>query len=297
MSDEVEKRLEQIEWLDLEALVKQQPPALDFVLPGLLSGTVGALVSPGGTGKSMWALQAAIAVAGGPDMLNFAGMSDTWVCSPERVVFLTAEDPKCILHHRFHAVGQGLSKGGRGLSGVYENLRVAPLLGLGSDLMSPPWRRWIERFTRGARLVILDTLRRFHRLDENSGPDMTGIVRYVEWLCLENGTTVLFLHHTSKIGALNRGDSQQAARGHSVLTDDVRFQANLVGMTQEQAAERNISEDRRLFVRLAFPKINYCSPIPDQWYRRGKGGVLEPAMLERQSKSKRRGGKFHAYHG
>ncbi|WP_223930831.1 helicase RepA family protein, partial [Aeromonas caviae] len=38
-------------------------------------GTVGALVSPGATGKTMLALQAAVTVSGGPDMLDFASMS------------------------------------------------------------------------------------------------------------------------------------------------------------------------------------------------------------------------------
>ncbi|MEJ8667500.1 MULTISPECIES: AAA family ATPase, partial [Gammaproteobacteria] len=35
------------------------PPPLDYVLPNMVAGTVGALVSPGGAGKSMLALQLA----------------------------------------------------------------------------------------------------------------------------------------------------------------------------------------------------------------------------------------------
>ncbi|WP_223925546.1 AAA family ATPase, partial [Aeromonas caviae] len=37
---------------------QQEPPQLDFIWPGFLAGTVGALVAPGATGKSFWALQA-----------------------------------------------------------------------------------------------------------------------------------------------------------------------------------------------------------------------------------------------
>ena len=297
MSNEVETRLEQIEFLDIQALVKQQPPPLDFVLPGLLSGTVGALISPGGTGKSMFALQAAITVAGGPDTLNLADMCDAWDLTSGPVVFLTAEDPEVVLHGRIHAVGQALDNGD-GLSSVYETLRIAPLLGLGADLMSLDWRRWVEANTRGARLLVFDTLRRFHRLDEINGDDMAGIIRYMEHVCLENATTVLFLHHTSKTGALNRGDSQQASRGHSVLTDDARFQANLIGMTPEEATEYNLENRRRRFVRLAFPKTNYSAPIPDQWFSRRSGGVLERKTLEQNKcKGSRQGGRVHAYKG
>ncbi len=41
------------------------PPPLDYVLPNMVAGTVGALVSPGGAGKSMLALQLAAQIAGG----------------------------------------------------------------------------------------------------------------------------------------------------------------------------------------------------------------------------------------
>jgi cell division protein FtsX len=40
-----------------------EPPELDFIWPGFLAGTVGALVAPGATGKSYWALEAAMALA------------------------------------------------------------------------------------------------------------------------------------------------------------------------------------------------------------------------------------------
>lgn len=39
------------------------PPPLDYVLPNMVAGTVGALVSPGGAGKSMLALQLAAQIA------------------------------------------------------------------------------------------------------------------------------------------------------------------------------------------------------------------------------------------
>lgn len=39
---------------------QQEPPQLDFIWPGFLAGTVGALVAPGATGKSFWALEAAM---------------------------------------------------------------------------------------------------------------------------------------------------------------------------------------------------------------------------------------------
>lgn len=277
-----------VDWLDLRRAVEQEPPALDFVMPGFKAGTVGALVSPGGAGKTMLALQAAITVSGGPDMLDFAGMDADWHHTAGHVVVLTAEDPADVLHKRFHAIGQRLSPAER--KAMFDNLSVAPVLGRGADVMTAPWRRWIEGVTREARLVIIDTLRRFHRLEENDGRHMAGLMAYMEQLCRENSTTVLFLHHTSKAGARDGGDSQQASRGSSVLTDNARYQANLIGMSPEQAKQFDVDESfRRSFVRLSFSKLNYSAPLQDRWLRRGAGGVLEPVeMLEVASSKKGR---------
>jgi regulatory protein RepA len=57
--------------IDIMGAFETEPPELDFIWPGFLSGTVGALVAPGATGKSFWALEAAMAVAApGADLLG-----------------------------------------------------------------------------------------------------------------------------------------------------------------------------------------------------------------------------------
>jgi hypothetical protein len=50
-------------FIDLANCFEIAPEPLDFVLPGFLAGTVGGLVSPGGVGKSTFALEICIAVA------------------------------------------------------------------------------------------------------------------------------------------------------------------------------------------------------------------------------------------
>lgn len=291
LPEQGEPNLHGFQWLDLRRAVEQAPEPLDFVLPGFKSGTVGALVSPGATGKTMLALQAAVTVSGGPDMLDFASMDAAWRRTAGRVVFLTGEDPADVLNGRFHAIGQRLNTAEK--QALFENLSVAPLVGHGADVMTFEWRRWIADVTLNARLVVIDTLRRFHQLDENDGGHMARLLAYMEQLCRENSTTVLFLHHTSKAGALNGGDAQQASRGSSVLTDNARFQANLVGMTTEQAKQFDVDENcRRNFVRLSFPKVNYSAPIPDQWFRRRDGGLLEPAILGRGTFKNAKAGSF-----
>ena len=265
------------EFLDLRKAIEQEPEPLDFVFPGLLAGTVGALVSPGETGKTMAMLQTAITLSGGADTLKLEGLGG-WICQPGKVLFLSAEDPAEVLQQRVHALGAHVTREQR--QAVYQNLQIAPLVGRGADLMNQGWASWIMQQSEGKRLVVIDTLRRFHVLDENDGGQMADLVGRLEILCRQAGTTVLFLHHTSKAGGMQSGDAQQASRGSSVLTDNARFQGNLVGMSQGEAKEFDVDESRRrFFVRLSFAKLNYSAPLPDQWYRRTEGGVLLPAQL------------------
>lgn len=264
-------------WLDVSAAFSAPPPPLDFVLPGLKSGTVGSVVAAGATGKTLLALQLATLVSGGIDTLGLAGQE--WRPTGGRVLYLSAEDPADVLATRLHAIGAALDDTAR--AAVHANLFVAPLIGCGADLGSSHWQQWIMRVATGARLAIFDTMRRFHTKDENDGGAMAGVLAVLERLCLQAGTTVLFLHHTNKTGALNGSEEQQASRGSSVLTDNVRWQANMAVMTVQQAKSACIRDDeRKRYVRLSFPKINYAAPIADRWFQRGAGGVLRPVELD-----------------
>lgn len=56
--------------LNLISAFTELPPPIDYVLPNMVAGTVGAIVSPGGAGKSMLVFQLAAQIAGGPDLLD-----------------------------------------------------------------------------------------------------------------------------------------------------------------------------------------------------------------------------------
>lgn len=262
--------------LDLRNAFTTQPPPLDFVLPGMIAGTVGALVAQGGAGKSWIALELAMAVAGGPDLLE-VGIEAT---GP--VLYLPAEDPELALRHRLFAAAPQFDDTAR--NQLAEALEVVPLMGRAVDLMTPAWASAVERMAEGKRLVVIDTLRRFHSGDENSAGDMAKLLGVMERLCASTGASMLFLHHTAKGAALNgAGDQQQASRGSSVLVDNVRGgQFNLSGMTEAEARGHGVDPgDRRQFVRLVQAKANFGAPIPDMWFRRADGGILMPAGIEK----------------
>ena len=262
--------------LDLRNAFTTEPPPLDFVLPGMIAGTVGALVAQGGAGKSWIALELAMAVAGGPDLLEI-GIEAT---GP--VLYLPAEDPELALRHRLFDAAPQLDDAAQ--AQLAEALEIVPLMGRAVDLMTPAWASAVERMAEGKRLVVIDTLRRFHSGDENSSSDMAKLLGVMERLCASTGTSMLFLHHTAKGASLNgSGDQQQASRGSSVLVDNVRgCQWNLVGMSEAEARGHGVDPgDRRQFVRLVQAKVNFGAPILDKWFRRADGGILLPAGIER----------------
>jgi len=261
--------------LDLRNAFSQQPLPLDFVLPGMIAGTVGALVAQGGAGKSWIALEMGIAVAGGPDLLEMG------ISSHGNVLYLPAEDPTLAIKHRLYAARMAVAGS---IDRLAEALEIVPLMGRAVDLMVPAWSDAIQRMAEGKRLVIIDTLRRFHSADENSAGEMARLLGILEHICAQTGTSILFLHHTAKSAALNgAGDVQQASRGSSVLVDNVRGgQFNLSGMSEAEARALGVElGDRKGFIRLVQAKANFGAPMPDQWFRRIEGGLLVPARIER----------------
>ena len=269
--------------INLRNVFANKPRAPDFVLPGLVAGTVGALVSPGATGKSFWALEVAAAVAGAGDLLRIG------VEKHGRVLVVAAEDPAPILELRLHALGQQLDE--RGRDAAAENLDVMPAMALGIDLHggdAPAWAATIIQRGQGCRLIVIDTLSRVHSGEENERRDAAKIMRLLELIAARTGAAVVYLHHITKSVALNgQGNEQQAARGSSVWIDEARWAGFLKTMDPKEAAEWPVDEEmRRNFVRYGVNKANYCAPILDVWLRRDVGGVLVPAGLVKAKKGK-----------
>ncbi|MBL4572947.1 MAG: AAA family ATPase [Gammaproteobacteria bacterium] len=269
--------------VDIIAAFQTTPPQLDFIWPGFLAGTVGALIAPGATGKSFWALEAAMSVA-----CNVPG-GDLVGLSPEhtgRVVYIAGEDPIPSLTRRVHAIGKHLSPDAR--YAIAYNLTIKPIIGQRFNLMNDKHLAILVEYCTNSRLLVLDTLNRIHQLDENSNSDMSRLLRSLEYVSSTTGCAILFLHHTSK-GSARDGqlDQQQAARGASALIDNTRWCGFVAKMTKEEAENlsegaggQSISENRRgLFVRFGISKQNYDVTPLDRWYKRCEGGVLLPAEL------------------
>lgn len=292
--------------MDIFSTCTVAPAPLNFVLPGMLAGTVNSIVSSGGVGKSMLALEISLLKAGGIDILGGSfGLAAT-----DKVTILAVEDPEIILQHRVHDIFKyardGFSESGWSPANSFspskwaENCRIIPLSGTGFRVDDAPGFERICDYAEGQDLVIVDTLRRCHCQDENDNGEMSTLLNIFERATLRTGTTFLLLHHVPKPNGMT---TQATARGASSITDNMRYIATMRTMSSDEAQKLEINEKERWKHVIFEPsKNNYCPPVAGFWYTKTHGGVLEyqgvlddfllkVADVPKTYKKQKRGGK------
>ncbi|AXF10005.1 DNA helicase [Paraburkholderia graminis] len=274
--------------LDIRKALSEPPPPLDHVLPGLLAGTVGALIGPGGVGKTMLLMQIACDIAAGKPVGGGILTPHKLSGTGAPVVFLLAEESRDVMQWRLQAALHGIQemaefKDAGACDALVERLSrhllVYPLagakrLGLVADghVVEDALSK-VAEMAKSARLLIVDPLRRFHSGEENDSSHMTNVVGAFERIAAQSGAAVLLSHHANRSSVLaGAGEHASASRGSSALTDSIRWQANLSAVTESTAGYLGIAEPhRRNFVRLDIAKANYGS----------KG--FEPLILRRDA--------------
>ncbi|MEX3944814.1 helicase RepA family protein [Paraburkholderia sp. BR10937] len=289
--------------LNIRHILTTPPPALDHVLPGLLAGTVGALIAPGGVGKTMLLTQIGCAIAAGLPILGGALTGSN--PAPGKVVLLLAEEPAGVVHHRLHGVAEQLKQSMALpsheklqdlLAHLEGNLDIYPLSGHGSLVHFGDGKEeygHLVALCKGARLVVFDPLRRFHDGDENDTATMTAIVNKFERLAHDTGAAVLIAHHANRMSmTTGGGEHAYASRGCTALTDGVRWQANLSPVSELLASEFRIPKSElRQYVRLDTPKTNYVGSFETVVLRKaqhsGAMTLWPPAGTPKQSSAPR----------
>lgn len=287
----VPRKLEKETVGDWALCFAKKNPKPVFLWDGFLAGSVGALIASGGVGKSFLGLGLGISLTS-KDMIGFNGVNVA-----NKVVYLTAEDPLVILQDRMSHFGIHLNESER--QNVIKNFTVQSIHGYSPELLNNKgdrneiWISAIKRLAEGKKLLMMDTLRKFHKAEENDSGHMTHLTQILDEIASETGCSILFLHHTNKISTLSgQGGNQSASRGSSALVDNIRYQMNLSVMTEAEAIKKGVAEDlRHNFVKLESAKLNYSKNKGDWWFRRGEGGVLLKAVFDNSyqiSKSKDR---------
>lgn len=271
--------------IDLRHAAEHEPEPIDEIFQGFVVGSVGGFIAPGATGKSYWALEAALAIA-----CSVAG-GDVLGLQPRKsgpVLYLSSEDPSSILEHRLHHIFKCISQAAR--EDIYKNMTLRQVMGYKIDLMDRADMQKLLRWSEGKRLVVIDTISRFHCLDENKNSEMSLVLKQLEMLARKTGAAVLFLHHVDKGSAREGVITQQSARGASALVDNARWSGFVAKMSEKECetlADGGTiigKEQRTAYLKMGNCKTNYGPMGAEKWYRFREGGVLHPVELQYVSK-------------
>ena len=277
LSDEQLKKLKYNDnhgLIDWDRATHKATPSIDFVLPGLPLGVVGSIVASGGTGKGYVSFELCLGISVSKDLLEL-GIKNTG----DNVLYLSAEDNQTILEHRVASLIDHLDD--NELLVAKKHIAIQSISGFADlkliDQNGNKVDEWVNRLEKACstrRLVIIDTLRRFHRAEENDSGAMSYLIAILEEIAHKTKCSILFTHHLSKAGT---------SRGSTVLHANIRWQLYLENMTTKEAENLGVDNDcTHKFVKInsEFSKLNYDKKRGDIWLRRVEGGILIPAVFD-----------------
>ena len=206
-------------------------PERQWLVPELIpANQVTMLGGDGGVGKSLLALQLAVATATGRDWIGLRPQSG-------RTIYLTAEDDQDELHRRLAAI---LSQQGITFSDL-QNLTLRSLAGedallavadaRSSTLKPTPLLAELDQTISdiGAGLLILDTLADLHSGQENDRAVARQFIGLLRGLALRHDCTILLLAHPSLTGI----SSGSGLSGSTAWNNSVRSRLYLERVTED----------------------------------------------------------------
>jgi hypothetical protein len=232
----------------------------------LLRGFVTVLVAPGGTGKSVYAMTVAAALASGVPLLG------DHIFMPVKAAILNLEDPLDELDRRLAAIMMRHQLEDYHLedrlfmhSGEDRALAMAELDEDGFTVIHPDENALIEQIKNNdIGLIVVDPFAESHSLEENNNPQMVKAAAAWRHVARATGCAVMLVHHVRK-GAVTDID---AARGAKALTDSARVGLLLSQMTEDDAKLMYVEPDeRRFYVRLDNAKANLAPPGKAKWMK------------------------------
>ncbi len=245
------------------AFSKILPPPV-YVLPSLRPRTVGLIVAQEGVGKSFLALEIGLAKASGCDLTGIG------ITGPGKgVVYFSKEDPPEIIEERLQSIAPFLQGESRAKA---DELEIISLYGHPATLVSEKStvnENLIRKFIKtgsGKDLLIFDTLRKLHDLEENSSGEMKVLLEIFDQIALETGAAVLLIHHTNKSANLNgqQGD-QSSVRGSNAIVGNTRWSLHLETVKDGSGNKR---------IKVTIPRASYGPEGGEWWLERTEGGVL-----------------------
>lgn len=273
------------EWLSdaliTDDMLNTTPPAREHLICGLLpAGVVGIIGAPGGTGKSMCALQMSISMACGAEFFGHQ------IERPCKVLYLSAEDDKEECWRRLNSfVTSNSINGWQGKEEPIDtellkrNLFIKSLVGE-SFLLTQAEGTGVAMPTSEAdnladlvaqiddiKLIVVDTYSRFNGGKENSNEDAAQFIKACERLSKKTGATVLIIAHTRKGG---RGDVDDLAGG-ARFVDSSRWAATLHEYLSD---EQTLKQCEKQGIEFSEAKRHVCFRVVKDNYLGIKGNTI-----------------------
>jgi RecA-family ATPase len=195
-------------------------PPREWMVPDLIPHrTVTILGGDGGTGKSLVALQLAVASAARTEWMGQT------LDRPGGVVYISAEDERDELHRRMADITEAEAVPFTDLSDLLfrslagENAILADLDRRTGKMKATKLFKTLDAAVEKARptLVVLDTLADLHSGDQNDQGHARQFITLLRGLCVRHGCTILLLAHPSLTGINSgTGTGGSMAWGNSV---------------------------------------------------------------------------------
>nr|EES53784.1 MAG: probable DNA helicase [Leptospirillum ferrodiazotrophum] len=213
-------------------------------------------------------------------------MTGIGITGPGNVIYFSKEDPPEIIEERLQSIAPFIPSERIARA---DGLEIVSLYGKSATLASEKStvnEKFIKKIIKtgsGKDLLIFDTLRKLHDLEENSSGEMKVLLEIFDRIALETGTAVLLIHHTNKSANLNgqQGD-QSSARGSNAIVGNTRWSLHLEKIIED-------SGDKK--IKVTIPRASYGPEGGEWWLERKAGGVLvagtPPPKKEGEEKPKR----------
>lgn len=236
----------------------------------LIREYVSILASPGGVGKTAYSIVVSVSVATGESLLSNDPIPPAHLKVHKKgpVWLWNLEDPRDEIFRRIIAIAKNFNIPWQEIAhSVYVNsgrdrpLVIAARDGRGNLIPTPDVPALVAEIKkRGIVLLVVDPFVHSHHGDENSNPEMALVMAQWAQVASQSDCAILLVHHYRKGGMTGDGE---AARGASSLHGAARVMNTLSVMTQEEASQFGIEENkRRKYIRLDNAKSN-LAPAPE----------------------------------
>jgi hypothetical protein len=245
-------------------------PVRPWLIPGaMLRGYTHILAAPGGSGKSLFTLQIAIAMARGEEWGGFKPRGKY------RSLIINLEDDLDEQHRRLAAASRVMGAPDAGmiyLADATDGFVVAQAGERTNSMVTTPIVKTLRRFIEAHKIdaVFVDPFAETFEGDENDNSQVKWAMRvWRDDIARGAGCAVYLPHHTTKHAQNGAGDAN-IVRGAGAIVNSTRISATLMPMTPEDAASIGIDPaTRHLYVRYDDAKANQSlKTTAAKWFRK-----------------------------